>query len=157
MSIYSIECKCGKCYVGSTSRTLNSRANEHRSEFVNPNRKSFYSPVYTHFRECGLEQKDMKLSLLHSVIESENIKKKESEWIATLGELNQYDAVPNFGKYLARRDRAKIKGQVIHECECGGTWSHNHHARHKRSLKHTKFIKNKILVNNINGEEEKSN
>ena len=154
MSIYSIECKCGKCYVGSTVRQLTSRANEHRSEFVNPNRKSFYSPVYTHFRECGLTKEKMTLTLMQTILEDDDIKAEESKWINLIGELNQYDAVPNYQKMLARRERCRIKGQTIHQCPCGGSWSHHHRARHFKSLKHKNHLKNKILVDNINGKKK---
>ena len=57
---YIIKCKCDKIYVGSTNRDCKKREREHNSECFNPKRRSYYSPVYTHFRNCGLERNDLK-------------------------------------------------------------------------------------------------
>ena len=140
MSIYSIECNCGKHYIGSTTRKLKARGNEHRSEYRNPNRRSFNTEAYCHFRECALLPEKLKLIKLEDVIENVNLRDRESHWINLLGELNSYDSLPNYDKYLVRKERTAEKGKVIRHCDCGGTWSYTHKARHLKTKKHKSYM-----------------
>tara|TARA_R110000744_G_scaffold30987_2_gene73141 strand:- start:3808 stop:4107 length:300 start_codon:yes stop_codon:yes gene_type:complete len=99
-----------------------------------------------------MEPSEMKLTLVKTLTDTETIREEESLWIALLGELNKYDAVPNHAKFLIRKERAKVKGRVIKHCECGGTWSHHHRARHFKSLKHKNWLTSEVVAEVLNEE-----
>ena len=82
----------------------------------------------------------LKLIKLEDVIENVNLRDRESHWINLLGELNSYDSLPNYDKYLVRKERAANKGKVIRHCNCGGTWSYTHKARHLKTKKHKSYM-----------------
>jgi len=139
MSVYSIQCKCGLCYIGSTKRSLTERQYEHRSEFCNPNRTSFHSFVYSHFRDCGMEKDEILCKLIEET-NFETLKQQEPVWIDMCGDLNTFDSIPNLLKIEARKLKYKEIGKIINLCDCGGSWSYKHKARHFKIIKHKQYV-----------------
>ena len=139
MSVYQIRCNCGMCYIGSTTRTLKQRQAEHQSEFLNPNRRSFQSFVYTHFRDCNMEKEDVVCKLIEEVEDHSKLHLHESAWIEMCGDLNTFDSIPN----LLKKEKLRLKYQVLNSvtniCPCGGTWTYQHKARHFKTKLHKAY------------------
>jgi len=137
-SVYIIKCKCNGIYVGSTERNLRRRQGEHQSECFNPKRKSYYSPAYKHFRNCGMTRDDL---ICQPIMEAEqDLRYEEAKWIKLLGNLNTNSSVEDLEKKEARRKRWRDKGKIIHKCPCGGTWSYTHKPRHLKTKKHQDWL-----------------
>ena len=139
MSVYLIRCKCGVCYVGSTTRSLRARECEHHSEFNNKNRRSFHSLVYTHFRDCGMTKDDIKCKLIEEVEDHTQLTHHESVWIDMCGDLNTFDSIPNLLKKEKLKMKYELLNSIINVCPCGGTWTYQHKARHFKTKKHIEW------------------
>ena len=138
-SIYMIKCKCDKIYIGSTKRELKVREKEHCSECYNPNRQSYNSPVYNHFRECNLERNMIKCQRLFYCEEEERWQ-KENKWMKLIGSLNTTCPVEDLDKRKALLEKYRIQGKITQNCCCGGTWSYSHKSRHIKTKMHKQYI-----------------
>ena len=136
---YIIKCKCDKIYVGSTNRDCNKREREHNSECFNPKRRSYYSPVYSHFRNCGLERNDLKCIKMFDCSSQERLV-KENKWIKLIGSLNTICSIEDLDKIKIRKERYKQEGKIQHKCMCGRFWTHNHKQRHYKTIVHQQYI-----------------
>tara|TARA_R110000744_G_scaffold193550_3_gene312443 strand:- start:9959 stop:10471 length:513 start_codon:yes stop_codon:yes gene_type:complete len=125
--------------VGSTLRTPKKRQKEHKSECFNPKRISYSSPVYTHFRKCGMEKKDIICEKIFECLPCERWV-KESKWIKLIGSLNSMCSVEDLDKTARRRKRYRKQGLIKHNCACGGRWSNSHIRRHQRTKIHRKYV-----------------
>lgn len=63
LSIYSLRCKCGEEYIGSTV-DLDNRKAKHRTLCFRPEAIGYDRKVYSHLRECGMTKDDIVLNVL---------------------------------------------------------------------------------------------
>ncbi len=162
--IYIIKAKDDKIYVGSTSRPLRKRQQEHQSECFNPKRQSYNSPVYKHFRDCGMQKNDLTcIPIMYT--DEINQFTEEAKWIGTIGSLNSKSSIEDLEKTRERQRKYREKIKHIRHCPCGGTWSYTHRLRHFRTKLHQDWLeeehqKKLNYMYNINAakeEEQKNN
>jgi len=137
--VYIIKAKDDKIYVGSTSRPLRKRQQEHQSECFNPKRQSYNSPVYKHFRKCGMQKNDLKCVPIMDTHQSLQFI-EEAKWIDTIGSLNSKSSIEDLAKTKARAEKWRLANKHIRHCPCGGTWSYTHRLRHFRTKLHQDWL-----------------
>jgi len=140
MSVYIIKSKNHQIYVGSTTRKLKKRQDEHRSECFNSARASYYNPLYTHFRTCGMTAKDIKCEIIVKCDPTINMLEMEAKWIKHIGSLNSKSSILDLAKEEKRKLKYQTQGKVIQKCLCGGTWTYGHTTRHKRTKLHIMWL-----------------
>ena len=130
MKVYKlINLDDNRIYIGSTTRNLNTRFNEHKS--FSKSGKSRCS--------CNTFNFDnVKMELLEEV--NENLKEKELEYILKYDCVNKdYPiATPERKKEQLKKSRMKLK--IKYKCDCGSIISKGEKARHERSKKHNQII-----------------
>ena len=99
-SIYYIECpECQSTYVGKTTDLYN-REKKHRQNTFNIGGDPYERKVYTHFRDCNLEKKQIVCQVLVENLEDEEEAVLiEREYIRNIGDLNMLSGVmsdPNY-------------------------------------------------------------
>tara|TARA_R110000796_G_scaffold66707_2_gene153256 strand:- start:113 stop:538 length:426 start_codon:yes stop_codon:yes gene_type:complete len=98
-SIYYIECpECQSTYVGKTTDLYN-REKKHRQNTFNTDGDPYKRKVYTHFRDCNLERKQIVCQVLVENLEDEEAVLIEREYIRNIGDLNMLSGVmsdPNY-------------------------------------------------------------
>ena len=150
--VYIIPCKCKQIYVGSTLRHLSHRQSEHRSECFNKQQKSYTSPAYKHFRNCGMKKQDVKCIKIADTNPASS-KLDEAKFIKYIGNLNTYLSVIDEEKKIKREESIRVQGQKTKYCNtCGGQWTYSHKNRHFKSKKHLALVEenNIISSNSIN-------
>jgi len=136
------------------------RTGEHKSECFNPIRHSYSSRKYKHFRECGMERKDIHLVELEWG-NTDNILDIEAKWINKLGSLNEKSSIFDTIKHKKRR----LLYSKPKKCDCGGTWSSSQYKRHYNTKRHITWLeeenKKKLkyldIINEQEYEESKKN
>jgi len=137
--IYIIKATDDKIYVGSTCRPLRKRQAEHQSECFNPKRRSYYSPVYQHFRKCGMTKNDLTcIPIMDTEQQLQFI--EEAKWINTIGSLNSKCSIEDLAKTKARQEKWRQANKHTRYCPCGGTWSYTHKQRHYRTKLHQAWL-----------------
>jgi hypothetical protein len=97
--VYYIECpKCKSTYVGKT-KNIYKRQLKHRTNTFDVNGDPYNRVVYSHFRNCDLENKHIKLSILVEKLENDEAKLIELEYINSLGDLNMLLGIMNDPNY----------------------------------------------------------
>ncbi len=140
MSVYIIKAKDHRIYVGSTIRPIKKRQDEHRSECFNPNRASYHSPLYTHFRNCGMAANDIKCETIVKCDATVNLLAMEAKWIRHIGSLNSKLSIEDLEKNKARKEKYRQQGKVVQKCGCGGTWTYKHKKRHSKTKLHQDWL-----------------
>ncbi len=95
--IYKLTCETGKIYIGSTSRTLNKRLQEHKSLKNNCSSKDFINPSIELLEEIETENR-------------EELRKKEREYMEKIICVNKNKPICNENE---KKLHAKKKGYFI--------------------------------------------
>ena len=122
-------------YIGSTAHTLDFRLRKHISKC----NIGFTFRVYNKLREIGMDEISKQLILLrkYPCASKDELEMEEQRWIDRIQpDLNETSAYCYYNK--------KYKSKIS-TCTCGAKIRSNHLPRHKRSLKHKKWmIKNNV-------------
>ena len=140
MSVYIIKAPDHRIYVGSTNRPIRKRQTEHQSECFNPERASYHSPLYTHFRKCGMKPEDIKCEVIVKCDATINLRAMEAKWIRHIGSLNSKLSIEDLEKNEARKQKYRAEGKIKQVCPCGGCWTYKHKARHYKTKKHQEWL-----------------
>jgi len=156
--VYKIELSDGSVYIGSTKNFVHRRA-DHLSNCYNIKSPSFNFPIYNHIRDNKLVfNRDCFEVLEH--LENVTLVERLNREMLFINKfdlqgnlvLNAQGAGTKIGKtnreyYLSKRgDILKEDKESKTTCECGGTYTKSHKARHFKSKKHQTFLETGIVV-----------
>lgn len=151
--IYKLICKKEKLiYIGSTTRTLNSRLSEHKQL------KKSNTCVSKKIIENG-NYEIILLEMFPCMCKRE-LEQREQEWMNEFDCINlqksyiSKDEIKEYKKEYYEKNKEKLKNyrekntEKINEkfeCECGGKYTYKHKSTHFKSMKHIDYIsKNNI-------------
>ena len=157
-----------KCYIGSTCEALSQRMARHRKDYRRFQRQQRnYVSIFDLFDEYGVENCKIELIEECDCNNVYELRRQEGQHIQTTECLNKIVAgrtrkdryEENKDAYLAQckayRDTHKEERQryykayreenreriyKITNCDCGGTYTHDHKARHFRTARHQKYV-----------------
>ena len=137
--IYKISLADGsKVYVGSTSKTLNARINNHVFNY-----KSFLAGNYhyvTSFEIVKTQGFTYEILEKFTNISKDDLETKEGEYIKKLNTINMRAA----GKAAAKENKRAYNNQKHHCCKCYGNYTTKNRKQHLRTQKHIKCLENEI-------------
>jgi len=146
--IYEIVCNItGERYIGSTTTALNRRYANHKCEAPLENKYCVSSQIILRGNHC------IRLIEEYPCNNKEELAWKEREWIETLDCINKQKPIVNHDEELERARKhsdnfRKNNPEKIKEfnkkyselppiqCECGGTYTYKHKARHLETEEH---------------------
>ena len=153
--VYKIECNVtGIIYVGSTTKELNVRLNQHKACY-----KAYLAGKFNYLTSFKvLENNDYDIHLLRAYDLKDNIDliAREGYYIKKLNCVNKNIPGRTDAEYYLdnkielnikhnlyyNQNRIKIAAQnkTVCVCVCGKTYTHNHKSRHLESKKHIKLM-----------------
>ena len=168
-NIYKIICNLDNsiCYIGSTFNTLYKRFEEHKNQYKNNNGE--YS-IHKYFNKYGIDNFKIELIKSYNVIRTHQKDYKhlyvyETLWInktkncvnkiVSFNPLkkerhkqyndNHKEEIAEQKKQYYESNKKEIleKQKQKFNCECGSKYTIQHRARHFKTTKHIKFLKNK--------------
>jgi len=144
------------CYVGSTCQPLAKRMAAHRYNAIEAKKR--HLPLYMKMNEYGHENFYIELIEAYPCGNSEELRKREGQFIREFGTLNNLIAgrtsQENSREYhqnnretiLARkkeyREANRERLKMTYTCVCGSTCRIDIKSRHERTSKHQTFITN---------------
>ena len=157
-TIYIINSKnTSSVYVGSASRPLNIRLNEHKSHARCFNRG-------TKRTQCSsrhiIKYDDAKIEVLETIIDTispDNIVDRESYWIELIrnegvdvvneklpGSITRHGGVREYNRVKAAEKYEKLRVQEKVTCECGSTFLNRNSIQHSKSKRHKAWVEDEI-------------
>lgn len=117
-------------YVGSTTKTLERRLQEHKSQYKSWKNGNYH--FVTSFKL--LEHGDVSIELIE---ECENLKEREGYWIRCLPCVN-WRVAGRTGKlyYQDHKEELNQKQKQKYTCPCGGKYTYINKSGHLKSQKH---------------------
>ena len=139
-------------YIGSTIRNLKTRLIEHKSKYKTSNNKEHYSSFeILKYDDCYIELiKEVSCTLKQLLIlegieieKNENCVNKKIE-----GHVKRYEDKNDYEKYYRQTEQRKAYIKQIninnYKCDCGGTYKISGKHRHDHTIRHKKYILEKI-------------
>ena len=153
-------------YVGSTTQTLAKRMGKHRRNATQRNTK-----LYQHMNDIGIDNFYIELIETYPCNSTDELHKKEGEWIRRMGTLNQIVAGRTPQQYREEnsdkvreanqkyrennKDKIREKDRQYREnnsnicmCVCGSLVSKINMCKHIKTAKHKQFIETMSMTSN---------
>lgn len=123
-----------ECYVGSTTQKLKTRLTQHRNDFKQWWENNYHWVSIFHiFLLYGIDRVDI---IELESCQLDQLKQREQWWISEMSIVEQRRA---FMTEKQRREQQIEVNKYAYSCECGGKYTNNGRASHRRTARHKRY------------------
>tara|TARA_R110002153_G_scaffold70049_1_gene184525 strand:+ start:1275 stop:1754 length:480 start_codon:yes stop_codon:yes gene_type:complete len=146
--IYKIVCKDldnKNCYIGHTTQ-LSQRIKQHKYDYKYEKGPKYNYKLYRNIRDSdnGIDDYDIVLVEKYPCANVYEAKARERYFYETLNaNMNTQNPCRSAPEYIEEhKEEIRLKKARRERCQCGGTYTMSHRARHYNTYKHMKGVSN---------------